>query len=64
MFFVFSEFGMSLDLSGYNLFLLKLKTENWKHCSRIIFKCVNSIVEPIFNIFILNKVAVGPMNSA
>ena len=28
MFFVFSEFGMSLDLSGYNLFLLKLKTEN------------------------------------
>ena len=26
---------------------LKLKTE--KHCSEIIFKCVNSIVEPIFN---------------
>ena len=22
----------------------KLKTENWKHCSKIIFKCVNSIV--------------------
>ena len=22
---------------GYNLFLLKLKTENWKHCSKIIF---------------------------
>ena len=30
---------------------LKLKTENWKHCSKIIFKCVNSIVGPIFNIF-------------
>ena len=30
---------------------LKLKTENWKHCSKIIFKCVNSIVDPIFNIF-------------
>ena len=29
----------------------KLKTENWKHCSKIIFKCVNSIVGPIFNIF-------------
>ena len=28
---------------------LKLKTENWKHCSKIIFKCVNSIVGPIFN---------------
>ena len=23
--------------------------ENWKHCSKIIFKCVNSIVGPIFN---------------
>ena len=27
---------------GYNLFLLK--TENWKYCSKIIFKCVNSTV--------------------
>ena len=25
------------------------KTENGKHCSKIIFKYVNSIVEPIFN---------------
>ena len=31
------------------LILLKLKTENWKHCSKIIFKCVNSTVGPIFN---------------
>ena len=31
------------------LILLKLKTENWKHCSKIIFKCVNSVVGPIFN---------------
>ena len=22
---------------------------NWKHCNEIIFKCVNSTVEPIFN---------------
>ena len=22
---------------------------NWKYCSKIIFKCVNSVVEPIFN---------------
>ena len=29
--------------------MLKLKTENWKHCSKIIFKCVNSAVGPIFN---------------
>ena len=29
---------------GLNLLLLKLKTENWKHYSKIIFKCVNSIV--------------------
>ena len=25
--------------------------DNWKHCSKIIFKCINSTVEPIFNIF-------------
>ena len=31
------------------LILLKLKIENWKHCSKIIFKCVNSNVGPIFN---------------
>ena len=31
------------------LILLKLKTENLKHCSKIIFKCVNSTVGPIFN---------------
>ena len=41
---------------GLDLLLLKtenwrLKTENWKYCSKIIFKCVNNIVEPIFNIF-------------
>ena len=29
--------------------LLKLKIENWKYCSKIIFKCVNSAVGPIFN---------------
>ena len=39
------------------------KTENRKHCSKIIFKCVNSAVGPIFNIF-MNKVVVGPVNSA
>ena len=26
------------DLFGYNLFLLKLKIENWKYCNKIIFK--------------------------
>ena len=41
-----------------------LKTENRKHYSKIIFKCVNSFVGPIFNYFFLNKVVVGPMNSA
>ena len=29
----------------------KLKTENWKHCSKIIFKCVHSTVWPIFNMW-------------
>ena len=40
---------------GYNLFLLKLKTENWKHYSKIVFKCVNSTVQPIFNEKIVEK---------
>ena len=31
------------------LILLKLKIENWKHYSKIIFKCMNSTVGPIFN---------------
>ena len=43
--------------------LILLKTENRKHCSKIIFKCVNRADGPIFNIF-LNKVVVGPVNSA
>ena len=29
--------------------MLKLKTYCWNHCSKIIFKCVNSAVGPIFN---------------
>ena len=31
------------------LILLKLKIYYWNHCSKIIFKCVNSTVRPIFN---------------
>ena len=31
------------------LILLKLKTYCWNHCSKIIFKCINSTVGPIFN---------------
>ena len=37
---------------GYN-WKLKLKTE--KHCIKIIFKCVNSTVGPIFNEKIVEK---------
>ena len=47
------------------LILLKLKTENWKHCSKIIFKCVNSAVGPIFNEKIDKKNEIcGSVNSA
>ena len=28
---------------------------NWKHCSEIIFKCVNSAVGPIFNEKVVEK---------
>ena len=40
-------------------------TENWKHYSKIIFKCVNSTVRPIFNEVLLKKNRfVSLMNSA
>ena len=25
--------------------------ENWKHYNKIIFKCINSVIGPIFNFF-------------
>ena len=43
--------------------LILQKTENRKHYSKVIFKCLNSAVGPIFNIF-LKKGVVGPVNSA
>ena len=39
----------TLGFVWIRLILLKLKTYYWNHCSKIIFKCVNSTVGPIFN---------------
>ena len=50
--FHFSPLTFSFVILGsvwIELILLKLKTENWKYCSKIIFKCINGIVRPIFN---------------
>ena len=44
--------------------LILLKIENWKYNNKIIFKYVNSTVEPIFNFNFKNKVVVGSINSA
>ena len=60
-----------LSSLGHSRYLKRLKVrldiayfaENWKHCNKIIFKCVNNAVRFIF-IFFLNKVLVGPVNSA
>ena len=49
-----SAYRVRLDWA-YCCWNWKLKTENWKHCSKIIFKCVKSIVGPIFNIFLVHK---------
>ena len=44
-----------IQISCYLLFKVRLdktyfvEIENWKHCSKIIFKCVNSVVGLIFN---------------
>ena len=43
--------------------LIVAETKNWKYYSKIIFKWVNSTVGSIFNIFFINKVVVGPINS-
>ena len=44
-----------LESVWIELILLKLKIENWKHCSKIIFKCVNSTMRPIFNEKVVKK---------
>ena len=40
-----------VNLGCVRIELIFAETENWnwKHCSKIIFKCVNSTVGPIFN---------------
>ena len=45
--------------------LIFAETENWnwKHCSEIIFKCVNSVVGPIFNKKVVKNVICGTVNS-
>ena len=37
--------------------------ENLKQYSKIIFKCVNSVVEPSFNLTFVEILLVGPVNS-
>ena len=56
MFFYYLKITSSHALLGvFGLNLLLLKTENWKYCSKINFKCVNSIVRPIFNTWTVYK---------
>ena len=43
--------GRGFNKGVFELNLLLLKIENWKHCNKINFKCANSIVWSIFNIF-------------
>ena len=44
------EQNLGIVLNGVFGYLLLLKIKNWKHCSKIIFKCVNSAVGPSFEI--------------
>ena len=39
------------------------ETENWKHCSKIIFKCVNSIMRLVFNEKFIKKWYLWSVNS-
>ena len=47
--------GRNIGSVWIELILLKLKTKNWKYCSKIIFKCVNNTVRHIFNEKIAEK---------
>ena len=44
---IFAFHFVSKGLFGYRLLL---KTKNWRHYSKIIFKCMNSIVGPSFKV--------------
>ena len=44
-----SQFTKINNLRVYLDRIYFAETKNWKHCSKIIFKCVNSAVGPIFN---------------
>ena len=41
--------SISLPLRSVWIALILLKTKNWKHCNKIIFKYMNSVVGPNFN---------------
>ena len=45
----FRSFQTNFGSVWIELILTKTENWNWKHCSKIIFKCVNSVVGPIFN---------------
>ena len=61
---MYSVVKFSKFVGSVRIQLLFLKTWRWKHGSKIIFKWVDSAVIPVFIIFFLNKVVVGPVNSA
>ena len=53
-----TNFYLIFSLLGFvwiGLILLRLKIYCWNHCSKIIFKCINSTVRPIFNEKIAKK---------
>ena len=55
------NYHTSLTLSRYLTHTLRVClniayfAKNWKHCSKIIFKYVNSVVKPIFNEKVVEK---------
>ena len=65
MVFLIETFKVQIPLFYYNYWIInkyirvRLDTTyfcwNWKHCSKIIFKCENSTVRPIFNENVVKK---------
>ena len=55
-----NEYIMPKDVTnGLFGYCLLLKTENWKHCSKIIFKYINNVVEPNFKENFVEKSTCG-----
>ena len=44
-----------MDLGSVWIEFIVAETKNWKHCNKIIFKCINSVVRPVNSTWIVRE---------